>query len=327
MAKFDFKDPSRPVKVPPWTYLRSLVRLLALRSLRPKWSFAIWAWAYRVKMRLRPKRRERMAQFLRPVVSRGTTAAELERHISLSLTVRRIGAYTYAPIFRRSRKWLLRTLRPEGLEYLDEVKRRGRGAIILGSGLGLKAWAGPILRQLGYPARFMQRKRVTAEVLLLMRWDGAVSEVLPYPEDPEGGIHLKRLHDLVKAGAWIRHAVLHPVTANGLRGKVLNYDVRWGRAPWLIARLTGAPLIPLFVFVDRDFSLRFLVHPPIYVDAGASAQDAMRSAFQAYLDLLSQHIRRMPWNLIVPSRWEDLILANREFSQDIFKSKHHPSGR
>ena len=293
-----------------WTRLKTLARILKYRLLPLKWTFALAACLIRAKVRRNPKQHERTERLLKPFLPSDVTRREIERDIALSRTIYRIGARTHAPVFRRSKGWILRTFRPQGLAHLDEAKRAGRGVIILGTGAGLKAWVAPILRQLGHPLRLMQRERITAENLLLMQWDDATGEVLPFPEDRERGIHLKRLHDLVTSGVWIQHVGHHADDENGIAAKLLGADVRCHRAPWALARLADAPLIPAAVLMDRDYHVTLLIGPPIRVDRQASPEGAMAAALQTYLDFVAQNIfSTKPWNLILPSHWEGLILG------------------
>ena len=308
-AKFYFDDPSRPIRIPPLAYVRALASILAHRLLPLKWSSVISVWAARVRLRLSPRRRLRRRRFLQAYLPQGAGERELWRASCLSVAIRRLGAGTYAPVFRRSERWLRRTFRPEGLEHLEEAKRAGRGAIILATGAGFKLWAAPILRRMGYPTRLMQRQRVAAETLILMRWEGVVADVLPYPDDEESGAHLKRLYDLVKSGAWIRHVGQNPGHENPLRGRFLGAEIQSGRGPWLLGRMTGAPLIPVAVLMDRDYRFRLIVGAPIHVGDAAAADAAMAAAFQSYLDFVHRHVLRMPWNFTLPSYWEDVALA------------------
>jgi len=304
-ARLDEADPFQSVKVGPWTYLRLLARLLYYQSLPLRWSLALAAFVSGVKLRIRPRRRERLEQLLKPLLPAGISHRYLARQIAIARSIRRVGAYTYAPVFRRSGEWLLRTFRPEGLEYMKEVMASGRGAVIIGTHAGLNAWAAPILRRLGYPVRLMQRATAAKETLLLMRWDRVVSDVLPYPRVGEEGIHLKRLHDLIKAGVWIQHVGDYPDSERGLRGKYLGCDVCCRQAPWALAQLSGVPLLPVLVLVDHEFRVKLVVGPPIHVDRTSSARQSREAAFQSYLDFVNRRLSGMPWNLGLKN-WEKL---------------------
>jgi lauroyl/myristoyl acyltransferase len=237
-----------------------------------------------------------MAELLKPFAPPGTSQRELERQAALSRTVRRVGARTYAPVFRRSKDWLVQALQPEGLERLEEVRRTG-GAILLSSHAGFARWVGPVLYQLGYPVRLTQRKQIAPETLILMRWQGLISRALPDPKGTDRTIHLKFLYDLVKAGAWVQHIGDFPDHSNGLRGKYLGFEVRCVRAPWILARLTERPAIPTLIFMDRSLKPKLFIGEPIYVPRSGDATDTMTAALQTYLDFVGGHVSRMPWNL------------------------------
>jgi len=229
-------------------------------------------------------------------VPAGTSRRELDRQVALSRMVRRLGARTYAPAFRRSKEWIVQALQPEGLEHLAEAKRTG-GAIVLATHAGFTAWVTPVLHQLGYPLRLSQRERIVPEKAILLRWQGLTSEVLPYPESAEGGLHLKALHNLVVAGNWVQQAGDYPSRGSGLRGKYLGFEVRCVRAPWVLARLTGRPAIPILMLMDERLKLKLIVREPIYVARSGNATDATTSALQSYLDFATEHISPVPWNL------------------------------
>ena len=303
MAQFDFTDPSRPIKVSIWSRLRSVVRILAQRALPLKWTFGMSVCASRIKVRLDSELRARKFPVLRPLVPPETSDREIERQIALSRTIFKLGAKAYAPVYRRSTQWLLRTFRPQGLEHLAQVKRTGGGAIVLTLHAGLNAWAEPILRQLGYPMRLTHRMAISLDSLLLMRWEGVAQRILSYPDNEESGAHLKRLYDLIKKGEWIQHVGDFPAERGGLRAVHLGVEMRFRPAPWALGRLTGAPLIPLLVLVDRDFKFGLHVGPPIGVgDSGASPEEAMTTALQRYLDFVGERLSGMPWNLYLPFR-------------------------
>jgi lauroyl/myristoyl acyltransferase len=277
-------------------YVISLAHVVLHRLLPPKWTFSLAARASRIKLRLHPRRRRLIAGLLKPFVPEGTSQRELERHAALSRTVRHMGAHTYAPIFRRTKEWLLEALQPQGLEHVEEAKRTG-GAIVLSTHAGLTAWVGPALRQLGYPVRLTQRRHIAAEALILMRWEGLTSQVLPYPEVHQGGTHLKALYDLVRAGQWVEHVGDYPDYEKGLKGVYLGFEIRCVRAPWALARLTERPVIPVLILMDGELRHRLLIGEPIRVSGSGQATDAMSAAFQTYLDFAGAHISRMPWNL------------------------------
>lgn len=108
MVHFPFADPRKPVKLPVHLYPLSLARIAWSRLVPMGWTFRVAACVCRLDRRFRPKRRRQMVGLLEPFVPAGTSQRELERQVALSRMVRRMGARTYAPVFRRTRDLLQR---------------------------------------------------------------------------------------------------------------------------------------------------------------------------------------------------------------------------
>jgi lauroyl/myristoyl acyltransferase len=261
-----------------------------------EWTFPLEVRMSAVERWRRPKRRRKMVRLLALFAPPGTSRRELERQVILSRMIRRVGARTYAPVFKRSRDWLVHALQPEGLDHLEQARRAG-GAIVMGAHAGFASWVAPVLHELGYPLRLTQRKRIAPEKVILFRWHGLTSQVLSYPEDADGGGHLKALHNLVRAGAWVQHVGDYPDCKNGLEGTYLGFKVRCVRAPWILARLSERPVIPVLMLMNRSLSPRLIIREPIWVAQSGDATDAMTVALQAYLDFAAAHVSQMPWNL------------------------------
>jgi lauroyl/myristoyl acyltransferase len=305
LPKIDFRQPLQTPPIPLWAAIWHLSRVSLYRLLPLKGALMLCKVSRHIEMQTHPARRRKLEALLKPLLPDGTSRRDLRRQTVLSKVVSRLGAHTYAVVFRRSRRWLIRTLRPEGLETLEQIKRDGQGAIILANHVGMNAWVGPVLIQLGYPMRLIQRRLVSRHELLLLRSDGWDSQVLPFPRDGDEGIHLKWLYDLVRQGEWIQHAsdTPHPT---GVEGRYLGHPVRCCRAPWAIARQTGVPLVPVLLLVDERCNPRLIIGSPIHVQADGPPGDAIACAFQSYLDFLDRHLRRALWNLHL-ARWETLI--------------------
>jgi lauroyl/myristoyl acyltransferase len=306
LPHIDFRQPLDTQTVPPWTAAWYLSRVSSYRLLPVQWALRLCRISRRIELLGHPSRQRHLESILEPMMAEGSTRRDLRRLSVHSKLVRRLGAHTYAAMFRRSRPWLLKTLRPEGLEALERLKNEGRGAVVLACHAGMNAWVGPVLLQLGFPVRLIQRTLVSMHEILLLRADGWDSLALPYPKDGDEGIHLKWLCDLVRQGEWVQHAA-DARQVRGVVGRCLGHSVRWCRGPWAIARHTGAPCIPALILMDENFRLRLVLGDPIYVDADGPPAEAMNRGFQAYLDFLDKHLRPIPWNLHLLV-WEKLIV-------------------
>jgi len=308
MPKLPLPDPSHPPSLPFWAGLRVRLRVLWERRLSPRTALRLAYLSRRIELWVNPRRRRQMAALMKPLLPPGTSRRELSRQVVLSRAIRRVGTHSLAPIAARSRQWLLEALQPEGLETLEAIRQAGRGAVILGSHAGLNSWVGSILLRMGYPLRLMQRRAISPQRLLLLRANGWVERVLPYPPPGQEGLHLKRLCELVCQGQWIQHVADFPDSRAGVLGALLGRPVRCCRAPWVIGRLTGTPLIPAVVLVDERKCPRLVIGPAIHVAEDGPAAGAIAPAFQTYLDFLNAHLAKRPWNLSVLD-WEGTTAA------------------
>jgi GT2 family glycosyltransferase len=292
------QSPDIPLRQRLWYAPRLLAyRVLPLRALA---GMAILR--SRLEMATQADLRKRFEALLAPLAPQGSVPS-LRRQVVLSRTIRRLGTHTYAPVSRRSREWLMRTFQPEGLEHLEEIKRSGQGAIILGSHAGLNGWVAPILIQLGFPMWLMQRPHMSPHRLMNLEQDGWSDRVIPSPLEGEEGAHLKRLHELLRQKEWIQHGADAIARDEGVLGTFLGRPVRGRTALWVLGRLAGVPLVPALVLADEHLVPRLVVGPPIRVSSTGPSKDAMQAAFQAYLDFMTSQLARAPWNLSLVD-WE-----------------------
>jgi predicted LPLAT superfamily acyltransferase len=82
-----------------------------------------------------------------------------------------------------------------------------------------------------------------------------------------------------------------------ISGEFLSHRVRIPEAPFVLALVSGAPLIVFFAFRTPDGQYRFSAHPPIYVVAPErrDRQVALRSAAQRYLKHMEQALGEHPF--------------------------------
>ncbi len=300
MARIALDNPETPPTVPAMALPRAWLRLLSYRAL-PLSILARLVYLEQFLLAWRSPRRIRKAsehlQLLMPTASEH----ELRTCTMRTLALRRLGGHTFAPLLWRSRGWLLRTFQPQGLENLEQLKRSGEGVIILGTHAGYHVWNGPLLISLGYPMRLIQRQDISPAKLLLLRLTGYAKSTLPSPEPGQEGLHLKRLHDLLRAGEWLQHAADTPDPA-GVQGTLFGHAVSWCRAPWVLARLSGVSAVPVVIRADQRFQPRMIIGNPIRVPADKPAREAIAEAFRQYLDFLENVLCDQPWNM-TPRKW------------------------
>jgi lauroyl/myristoyl acyltransferase len=291
-----FSNPLHPVDLPFATRLLALPGVIAQRRLPIRLSLTASYWTSGLRVLRHPQQRDHVARAIRLVAGKPLDERTLSRYVRRAISLRRMGFRTYGPVSGRTRQWLLRSLQVEGLEQLDGLKAASQGAIVLGAHVGLDGWVGPVLRGLGYPVKLIQRRGGGPQMYLLLKRDRLLDEVLPYPDEVGSGPHLKMLHDMVLSGCWVIHvADVHD--PRGLPGAFFGHEVRCCRAPWALARLTGAPAVPVVLLADERMKVRMTVGPLLRVPQDVPAHPAMGQAFQAYLDFLTSQVCPVPWNV------------------------------
>lgn len=295
MTRFDSSDPDRPIRLPLVTVMRAALRtgivrhlpMPALIRLRARWVRAFGGGLPNAETYLACQRN---LLELRPC---GMSA---ERAAELSYAVWHLAMRTYAPVFRRSRRWLIDTLQPRGLEHLDAVREAGTGCVIAGAHVGLFAWVGPILWGMGYPVMMSGRRRMTEDIVYQAQRDGLAARRLPYGLPGQGTVQLKKLHDLLKRGEWVRHTADVADRERGLRGSLFGRSVRLVRAPWVLSQTAGVPVLPVIVPVGNDLKPRLHIGAPIAVKRGAEGRASSEEAVQRYLDFLADAAGDAVWN-------------------------------
>ncbi len=152
-------------------------------------------------------------------------------------------------------------------EILGEMHRNHQPAIFVFSHFGPRYAIAPAFQSVGIPVGLfqglipppLQRKDVEQFVAQLPGME------VFWINDPKTirAIHLKRAVERVQRGEMVAMAI------DGGHGDVLadaeffGHRIQVARGPAVLARLTGAPLIPITVTWDEGWSIEFRVHAPI----------------------------------------------------------------
>ena len=307
MATIPIPDPASLPPVPWLALPRAWLRLVFYRYI--PWPMVTqWrALTYRLKFAVRRNRKERAARAAIKGLVPDVSPENLRRLTLRNQLVTRLGRNTFAPVFAKSRTDLIQMLKPVGLKTLDDFKEKAQGVIIVGAHAGFNGWTGPALLGMGYPVHLTQRHHASPGKLLMYRMADWGKMILPFPEPGQEGFHLKKLHDMLCQGEWLEHTGDSPDSRKtAIKGKFLGHKVRFVHAPWTLARLSGAPAVPVFILADAAMQPQMFVGPAIYVNSDTPARQALTEAFQIYLNFLEELLRDRPWNLD-SEQWETMI--------------------
>ena len=177
---------------------------------------------------------------------------------------------------------------------LDEILAHGRGAIIVGGHFGNWELGGVALRLLhGYPLTVVGKSEASLTVGAFRR---QMRESL--------GIETLEIGQMLGTALQIRRLL----AANGLVAMLLDrhlgrdrIDVSFFgrptgflRSPAMIARLSGAPLLPAFMIRQADGRFAGWFGDAIAVDEVKPVEESVQRATQAFADQLEQQIRANP---------------------------------
>jgi KDO2-lipid IV(A) lauroyltransferase len=184
----------------------------------------------------------------------------------------------------------------DGVELLDRVHADGKGAILLTAHLGPWEVGAIIVRSLGMPISivYVPDRFAEAEHFRSLLRRGAAGDVEEIPLDLDD--HLSTLPALRALAAGRLLAMQGDRDFNG-RGTPVSFfgrQVRFPVGPLLLARMTGAPVVPAFVLYRDDFTLAVEVGEAFEVAKTHDRAADVRAALGHWATILEDAVRRHP---------------------------------
>ncbi len=177
----------------------------------------------------------------------------------------------------------------EGREHLDDALRRG-GVVALSAHLGNWEIMGAALAAAGYPVHVLAREVFDRRSdRLLNGWRRRAGIV----------VHRRTSGLFAAARALKRGAVLGMLVDQDTGGPSLFVDffgrpARTPRAPFVLARRTGAALVPMWVTLDDDGRHRVRILPALDSSEAVDPEVALRADVAAWHRVLEQAILARP---------------------------------
>jgi phosphatidylinositol dimannoside acyltransferase len=132
--------------------------------------------------------------------------------------------------------------------------------------------------------------------------EGLGMEVLPLTG--AGGSPVRALFDRARQGRLICLVADRDLSASGLQVRLLGHPARLPAGPAMVARTTGAPLVPVTLAYDGP-RMHITMHEPV---EPVSGRDGVRLMTQGVADAFSRGIRVHPqdWHMLQKVFVEDL---------------------
>lgn len=212
----------------------------------------------------------------------------------------------------------------EGLEHIFEAAESGRGGVILMSHVGSWEIAARLLRQQGrnHPSMRLllylgEKHREQIERRQKKSVEESGIRVISVPE--EGGSAM----DILEGLNFLQEGGLVSLTGDRLWGRreqravtvqFAGCEARIPEIPYLLAMLSGAPLLIFFVYRTGKGAYHLVTKPPLCIAKASRGERnrAVKKAAQAYADLLADTVRAHPYEwyhfepfLIMPGEGRD----------------------
>jgi predicted LPLAT superfamily acyltransferase len=193
----------------------------------------------------------------------------------------------------------------EGWEHIVAATESGRGGVILMSHLGSWEIAARLLSRYGRNHPRMRlllylgakhREQIERRQKKSVEQSGI--RVVSVPEN--GGSAM----DILEGLHFLREGGLVSLTGDRLwsreqRAVTVRFsggEARIPEIPFILAMLSGAPLLIFFAYRTEGGAYHLVTKPPLYVAAASRAErsEAVTTAAQAYADLLAETVRAHP---------------------------------
>ncbi|MCF7893228.1 MAG: lysophospholipid acyltransferase family protein [Candidatus Omnitrophica bacterium] len=200
-------------------------------------------------------------------------------------------AYYLTDFFRYSKlnsKFIKKYVEFEGIEYIDRLSKKGRGAVLLTAHLGNYELGGAIMSLLGYPLSVValphldlrtnnffnkQRKRVGIEVI-------------------PTGLAVKKSISVLKKGKFLALLGDRDFSHSGKKEKVFSENVYIPRGAAFFAKKTGAAVVPAFFVRENKYYYRLIFEKEL--DYNRDSKDAEEEIISKYVSVLEKYLKKYP---------------------------------
>lgn len=189
----------------------------------------------------------------------------------------------------------------EGKDILDELHAPGRGALLISGHLGNWELTAAWLAQSGYPVKPIVRPPNDGNLALLIEEYRRRAGVETFPKDAVA----KQVVRFVKGGGFLGLMPDQAWDSSGVYGPFMGRMCSTATGPAAFARLSGAPVVPIFSRRVAPFRHKVVVAPPLPMESGGAKDDTLRENTLRINDAIETMVRAAPeqW-LWLHRRWK-----------------------
>lgn len=190
----------------------------------------------------------------------------------------------------------------EGIEYLDEVLEKGKGAVLLASHFGNWELLSAYLSTKGYRGAIIVRRlyfHKYDDFIVKLRKKFGV-KVVYRDESP------KKLLKVLKNGEMLGILADQDVdSANGVFVNFFGKPAYTPTAPVKFAMASGVELVPAFMIRKSDDSYKLVVEKPITLSREGDKTKSIQKYTQLWTDILEKYVRQYPDQWVwIHRRWK-----------------------
>lgn len=181
----------------------------------------------------------------------------------------------------------------QGMEHVDQAVAAGRGGILLTAHLGNWELGGVLLgRQHRLSVVYVRDRFPEVERFRsLLRGAGEVEEI---SVEPGGSLSSLPVLRALRCNRLVGMQGDRDFDGRGVLLPFFGAPAPFPRGPFVVARLTGAPLIPTFVTYTPGRQFRVEALPPIRVESQGDGEEAVLEAMTRWAGVLESAVRRHP---------------------------------
>ncbi len=194
-------------------------------------------------------------------------------------------------------------IKGDGTGAVQEVLKRGKGAIIITGHIGNWELGGVLMSKLGFPIL----------AVALPHKNKAVNQLFNSQRDQSGmpvvtpSVAVRRCLEMLRANQSIALVADRDFGMHGLEMEFLGRKTLLPKGPAVLSLKTGAGIVPTFLIrnPDNTFTMSFAqpVYPPYIDDQTTVSDDILKGMINQYIKAIEDKIRQHP------SQW----LMFREF--------------
>jgi len=187
----------------------------------------------------------------------------------------------------------------DGRENLERALERGCGAIAISAHMGAYPLLGPRLERAGYRFLMVIRdlKRPSGSAMYARCRDLIGLRAVPTAPEKQ---FLKATLGMLRSGGILGIIADENRRRGGVFVDFFGRSASTATGPAVLARRTGAPIVPMFMVRNPDDTQTIRIHAPIFCQRGADDHADILTATAAFTKAIESQIRQdpsqWPWN-------------------------------